>query len=169
MLDESDSCEADSEQTPSRKCVSQFFGRNKGCTRKIADDAWLKMCRKHYQRIKYKASKDNMFPLTQYRWLVFALNKMSGYFTNAVWDIQWVAGIRKMKDGNYSNIPKEHQLLYNLVIELDPMTGKNKTTDDVRRFIEAMRTQFDRRRANGDIYNELPKIEFLLQDCRRRR
>jgi hypothetical protein len=36
----------------SRKVISNHFGRNKGCTRKIQN--WPLFCRKHYQRATYK-------------------------------------------------------------------------------------------------------------------
>ena len=34
------------------------FGRNKRCTHQIPDDCWIKYCRKHYQRQKYRCPSD---------------------------------------------------------------------------------------------------------------
>ncbi|KAL8946270.1 MAG: hypothetical protein Q9183_007929, partial [Haloplaca sp. 2 TL-2023] len=41
-----------------RKVVSHIFGRNKRCTHQIPEDCWIKYCRKHYQRQKYRCPKD---------------------------------------------------------------------------------------------------------------
>ena len=41
-----------------RKAISHFFGRNKSCTLKIPPQVWVYYCRKHYQRIRYRNSKD---------------------------------------------------------------------------------------------------------------
>lgn len=38
-----------------REVVSHIFGRNKACTRDLANDLWIYWCRKHYQRLKYRA------------------------------------------------------------------------------------------------------------------
>ena len=37
-----------------RKVISQFFGRNKRETRAIPEHFWVKWCRKHYQRQRYR-------------------------------------------------------------------------------------------------------------------
>lgn len=39
---------------PPRKAVSQFFGRNKKATRQMPDRVWCNLCRKHYQRARYR-------------------------------------------------------------------------------------------------------------------
>ncbi|MCJ1341522.1 hypothetical protein MMC09_006818 [Bachmanniomyces sp. S44760] len=41
-------------QSPPRKVISNFFGRNKACTLDIPDHVWRCFCRKHYQRCKYR-------------------------------------------------------------------------------------------------------------------
>lgn len=38
-----------------RKCISNFFGRNKGATKLIDNDVWHIYCRKDYQRARYAA------------------------------------------------------------------------------------------------------------------
>jgi len=40
--------------TPLRKAISHFFGRNKKCTKAVPDYVWPHMCRKHYQRARYR-------------------------------------------------------------------------------------------------------------------
>jgi hypothetical protein len=37
-----------------RKVISHFFGRNKACTRAIPEHVWVHICRKHYQRGRYR-------------------------------------------------------------------------------------------------------------------
>ena len=44
-----------------RKVVSHFFGRNKKCTRQLPDESWVKYCRKHYQRLRYRSGNDHMW------------------------------------------------------------------------------------------------------------
>lgn len=41
-----------------RKAVSHIFGRNKMCTRRIPTHVWVWYCRKHYQRARYRNSKE---------------------------------------------------------------------------------------------------------------
>ena len=40
--------------SPDRKVISHFFGRNKKCTRAIPSDVWAPFCRRHYQRTRYR-------------------------------------------------------------------------------------------------------------------
>lgn len=44
-------CKLDS---PDRRVVSHFFGRNKKETRAIPEDCWVPYCRQHYQRSRYQ-------------------------------------------------------------------------------------------------------------------
>jgi hypothetical protein len=41
-----------------RKSMSHIFGRNKNCTRSIPDNVWMWVCRKHYQRARYRNDHD---------------------------------------------------------------------------------------------------------------
>ncbi|KAL2015950.1 hypothetical protein VTK56DRAFT_4506 [Thermocarpiscus australiensis] len=41
-----------------RKAMSHIFGRNKNCTRSIPDNVWLCLCRKHYQRARYRNNNE---------------------------------------------------------------------------------------------------------------
>lgn len=40
--------------SPPRKVISHIFGRNKKCTRRIPKHIWVHICRKHYQRDRYR-------------------------------------------------------------------------------------------------------------------
>ena len=41
-------------ESPNRRVISHFFGRNKKETRAIPDECWAKYCRQHYQRCRYR-------------------------------------------------------------------------------------------------------------------
>jgi hypothetical protein len=45
---------APGEEANWRKAMSHIFGRNKNCTRSIPDQVWICLCRKHYQRARYR-------------------------------------------------------------------------------------------------------------------
>ncbi|KAH8169246.1 hypothetical protein LIA77_11372 [Sarocladium implicatum] len=44
--------------SPVRKSVSHFFGRNKGTTLQIPEHIWLVYCRQHYQRLRYRLGQN---------------------------------------------------------------------------------------------------------------
>ncbi|KAK4042706.1 hypothetical protein C8A01DRAFT_13698 [Parachaetomium inaequale] len=50
---------------PMRKSMSHVFGRNKNCTRCIPDYLWIWVCRKHYQRARYRNDHDYNIKMTQ--------------------------------------------------------------------------------------------------------
>ncbi|KAL8741080.1 MAG: hypothetical protein Q9190_006275 [Brigantiaea leucoxantha] len=57
-----------------RKVISHIFGRNKRCTHGIPEECWMKYCRKHYQRLKFR-SRDE-WKWTQLDLIDKQLNKM---------------------------------------------------------------------------------------------
>ncbi|KAK4241409.1 hypothetical protein C8A03DRAFT_30385 [Achaetomium macrosporum] len=50
---------------PTRKGMSHVFGRNKNCTRAIPPHVWLTLCRRHYQRARYRDQRDYEARVTQ--------------------------------------------------------------------------------------------------------
>ena len=46
-----DNCKLES---PDRRVISHFFGRNKKETRAMPDECWVTYCRQHYQRCRYR-------------------------------------------------------------------------------------------------------------------
>ncbi|KAK4680380.1 hypothetical protein QC764_212600 [Podospora pseudoanserina] len=48
-----------------RKSMSHIFGRNKSCTRAVPDHVWLMVCRKHYQRARYRSDMNYQSTLLQ--------------------------------------------------------------------------------------------------------
>lgn len=45
-------------QAPLRKAISHIFGRNKTSTRQVPKDLWVYVCRKHYQRCRYRNASE---------------------------------------------------------------------------------------------------------------
>ena len=52
--------------SPVRRVISHYFGRNKKETRAIPDYVWVNYCRQHYQRAKYR-QKPEIYAQTQMR------------------------------------------------------------------------------------------------------
>lgn len=48
-----------------RKSMSHIFGRNKNCTRSIPEPVWMWVCRKHYQRARYRNDHDYSIKINQ--------------------------------------------------------------------------------------------------------
>lgn len=70
-----------------RKCISQFFGRNKTETRQIPAHAWVWVCRKHYQRGNYHNKPD--FWKTQSQMLFAQLDRFEHVLgTQLLWEIK---------------------------------------------------------------------------------
>jgi hypothetical protein len=73
-----------------RKVTSHFFGRNKGCTKRIPREAWLMACRCCYQRAVYHGNKhDNLHEL-QRKFLDDQLDKINDSAISINWEIRWV-------------------------------------------------------------------------------
>ncbi|KAK4201407.1 hypothetical protein QBC40DRAFT_60070 [Triangularia verruculosa] len=58
-------CTLPDSQVNMRKSMSHIFGRNKSCTRAIPDHVWLMVCRKHYQRARYRSDMNYQSTLLQ--------------------------------------------------------------------------------------------------------
>lgn len=64
-------------ETPPRKMISQYFGRNKSCTKAIPRHVWLHFCRRHYQRERYQRGPD--FPKEQIKWLLEQISRIQSW------------------------------------------------------------------------------------------
>ena len=64
-------------ETPPRKMISQFFGRNKSCTKAIPRHVWLHYCRKHYQRERYNLNTD--YPKLQAELLLTQIRRIQAW------------------------------------------------------------------------------------------
>ncbi|ROW08146.1 hypothetical protein VPNG_06885 [Cytospora leucostoma] len=58
-----------------RKAISHLFGRNKLCTKAIPQDVWVILCRKHYQRSRYRQTNAD-WALTQVKLVVKQIEKV---------------------------------------------------------------------------------------------
>ena len=127
--------------SPDRRVISHFFGRNKKETRAIPDDCWVSCCRQHYQRSRYQRDTADFADLQMnlVRQIVNNLQRLGHV-------LHWTITIRKrMMDliaqedalraaGKAHHIGKpcqERALL--------PFCGENKSFDDVYGLIDAVR------------------------------
>ncbi|KAF5591325.1 hypothetical protein FPANT_5718 [Fusarium pseudoanthophilum] len=143
-----------------RKVISHLFGRNKVCTRRIPERVWVCMCRKHYQRIRYRTGI--RFSFTQINLVYEQIIRMifwSRGLENASRTNQegitirsWTFSIRRrevkrLADTN-SRDPIPHWIMQSL--------GEGKTHDEILDVIERLCQEID----HGDL-REVPPVEFL--------
>ncbi|KAF5629582.1 uncharacterized protein FTJAE_8557 [Fusarium tjaetaba] len=143
-----------------RKVISHLFGRNKVCTRRIPERVWVCMCRKHYQRIRYRTGI--RFSFTQIKLVYEQIIRMifwSRGLENASRTNQegitirsWTFSIRRrevkrLADTN-SRDPIPHWITQSL--------GEGKTHDEILDVIERLCQEID----HGDL-REVPPVEFL--------
>ncbi|KLO86308.1 uncharacterized protein LW94_3358 [Fusarium fujikuroi] len=143
-----------------RKVISHIFGRNKVCTRRIPERVWVCMCRKHYQRIRYRTGI--RFSYTQINLVYEQIIRMifwSRGLENASRTNQegitirsWTFSIRRrevkrLADTN-SRDPIPHWIMQSL--------GEGKTHDEILDVIERLCQEID----HGDL-REVPPVEFL--------
>nr|RBQ82398.1 hypothetical protein FVER53263_02660 [Fusarium verticillioides] len=143
-----------------RKVISHLFGRNKVCTRRIPERVWVCMCRKHYQRIRYRTGI--RFSFTQIN-LVYeqiirmifwsrGLENASRTNLEGITIRSWTFSIRRrevkrLADTN-SRDPIPHWIMQSL--------GEGKTHDEILDVIERLCQEID----HGDL-REVPPVEFL--------
>ncbi|KAF4434542.1 hypothetical protein FACUT_7900 [Fusarium acutatum] len=143
-----------------RKVISHLFGRNKVCTRRIPERVWVCMCRKHYQRIRYRTGI--RFSYTQIN-LVYeqiirmifwsrGLENVSRTNQEGITIRSWTFSIRRrevkrLADTN-SRDPIPHWIMQSL--------GEGKTHDEILDVIERLCQEID----HGDL-REVPPVEFL--------
>ena len=70
-----------------RKVVSHIFGRNKGRTRALPDHLWIYWCRKHYQRLKYRAEDTESWHTRQLGLVRTQLQTFENWGQVRSWDI----------------------------------------------------------------------------------
>ena len=74
-------------ESPDRRVISHFFGRNKKETRAIPDDCWVTYCRQHYQRCRYRQSAPD-FAALQMDLVRKTVAKLESWGQVRDWDIQ---------------------------------------------------------------------------------
>ncbi|KAI4164233.1 MAG: hypothetical protein LQ342_002198 [Letrouitia transgressa] len=141
-----------------RKVVSHIFGRNKQCTHAIPDECWIKYCRKHYQRMKFRSRLE--WKWTQLDLIGRQLNKMEDWGGIDHWTI----GLRnkerqKLNEENtliVQRIPFPPGYVRCRERFLEGHLGHHKTFADARALCLAVHHECDSTRAD-----ELPGFELL--------
>lgn len=161
-------CNTDS--TDYRKVVSHFFGRNKKCTTQIPEECWIEYCRKHYQRTKYRTTKDE-----RKNWVGVQLDILCRQLTRLErWGEvrSWEIAIRKKErdvlkkeddrmvqirsSGGTVNQATSNQVHICRERRFLGHCGPNKAYDDVRTLID-----FVKREVRRGIFDDMPGLEFL--------
>ncbi|KAI4212218.1 MAG: hypothetical protein LQ351_005088 [Letrouitia transgressa] len=151
-----DKCRAGSNDH--RKVVSHIFGRNKQCTHAIPDECWIKYCRKHYQRMKFRSRLG--WKWTQLDLIGRQLNKMEEWGGIDHWTI----GLRnkerqKLNEENtliVQRIPFPPGYVRCRERFLESHLGHHKTFADARALCHAVHQECDNTGAD-----ELPGFELL--------
>ncbi|KAL9027515.1 MAG: hypothetical protein Q9196_003975 [Gyalolechia fulgens] len=127
-----------------RKVVSHVFGRNKRCTHQIPDDCWIKYCRKHYQRQKYRCPSD--WFETQLLLIDGQIDKMEAWGGITSWTIAIRKKEREMLDHENSYFAQHGRLPDGPHCRerfLLPYLGSNKTFADIRNLIDVINQECD--------------------------
>ncbi|KAL8948944.1 MAG: hypothetical protein Q9222_004909 [Ikaeria aurantiellina] len=147
-----------------RKVTSHIFGRNKRCTNQIPEDCWIKYCRKHYQRQKYRCPSD--WFETQLLLIDGQLDKMEAWGGITSWTIAIRKKERTMLDQENSFLAQNRRMPDGPLCRerfLLPYLGSNKTFEEVRDLIDVINRECDSTHTF-----QLPSFE-LLPDIDERR
>ncbi|KAL9048436.1 MAG: hypothetical protein Q9206_006035 [Seirophora lacunosa] len=140
-----------------RKVVSHIFGRNKRCTHQIPEDCWIKYCRKHYQRQKYRCPAD--WFETQLTLVDSQITRMEDWGGITSWTVAIRKKEREMLDLENAYIAQHNRLPDGLTCRerfLLPYLGSNKTFQDIRDLINIINKECDDTNTKS-----LPSFELL--------
>ena len=153
-----------------RKVVSHIFGRNKSCTRDLPHNLWIYWCRKHYQRLKYRAEDNDNWHLRQMELVCGQLQIFEDWGKVRSWTIT----LRKAEHNNLAKINKEAKMNQEGVMIANPTTpcwerflvpclGANKTFADVREVLTIILRKFDEEeyKRRDKKLKTFPGVEFL--------
>ncbi|KAF5615648.1 hypothetical protein F52700_13311 [Fusarium sp. NRRL 52700] len=143
-----------------RKVISHLFGRNKVCTRRIPERVWVCMCRKHYQRIRYRTG--TRFSYTQIK-LVYeqiirmifwsrGLENVSRTNHEGITIRSWTFSIRRREVKRLADTNSRELIPHWIMQSL----GEGKTHDEILDVIERLCQEID----HGNL-REVPPVEFL--------
>ncbi|KAL8895797.1 MAG: hypothetical protein Q9207_008004 [Kuettlingeria erythrocarpa] len=140
-----------------RKVVSHVFGRNKRCTHQIPEDCWIKYCRKHYQRQKYRCPAD--WFETQLILVDGQIDKMEAWGGISSWTIAIRKREREILDYENAYLAQHGTMPTGPLCRerfLVPYLGSNKSFADIRNLIDVINKECD------DTKNlTLPSFELL--------
>lgn len=152
----------------SRKVISDHFGRNKACTRDIAD--WPLFCRKHYQRATYNKE---LWQIRKLNLIHRQFDIIEHDFPGTTYDVHFkkseearlneysrkVAAGWSEDDAANAVAPhagKHFEAPIKILRELDLDLGKNRSIDDVKTIIEQILEMITDKETD-----QVPSIEFL--------
>lgn len=147
-----------------RKVVSHIFGRNKACTRELPNGLWIYWCRKHYQRLKYRAEDSESWHTRQ---LGLVRNQLQIF---EVWGQvrAWTITLRKAEKDAIAKEDK-NGVTYNNYIStcwerfLVSYLGAHKTFAQVREVLDLIERKFNEAeyRNREKKFKTFPGVEFL--------
>lgn len=143
-----------------RKVISHLFGRNKVCTRRIPERVWVCMCRKHYQRIRYRTGAD--FSVTQigmvYEQIVRmifwsrGLENPNGTNQEGIAIRSWTFSIRRREVKRMADT-NGRDLIPRWIMQ---SLGEGKTHDEILDVVERLHHEIQQ----GTL-KDVPPVEFL--------
>ena len=147
-----------------RKVVSHIFGRNKSCTRDLPDDLWIYWCRKHYQRLKYRAEDSESWHTRQLGLVRTQLQTFEDWGQVRSWNIE----LRKAEKDAIIKEDKKGVRYTNYISScwerfLVPYLGVSKTYAQVRQVLDLIERKFNEREYHDreKKLKTFPGVEFL--------
>ena len=147
-----------------RKVVSHIFGRNKARTRALPDTLWIYWCRKHYQRLKYRAEDTESWHTRQLGLVRTQLQTFEDWGQVRSWDIE----LRKAENDALAKEDKQGVAYTNHISScwerfLVGSLGKDKTFAEVRQVLDLIERKFNETeyRNRDKKYKTFPGVEFL--------
>ena len=147
-----------------RKVVSHIFGRNKACTRGLPNNLWIFWCRKHYQRMRYRAEDAENWHTIQLGLVRKQLQTFEDWGEVRFWTI----ALRKTEQEAITKENENGATYANQAAPcwerfLVPYLGSNKTFGQVRQVLDIIESKFN----ESDYRNRekklkiFPGVEFL--------
>ena len=147
-----------------RKVVSHIFGRNKACTRGLPNDLWIFWCRKHYQRMKYRAEDAENWHTIQ----MGLVRKQLQTFEDWGEVRFWIIALRKTEQDTITKENENGATYTNQASPcwerfLLPYLGSNKTFGQVREVLDVIERKFNESeyRNREKKLKMFPGVEFL--------
>lgn len=139
------------ENSVTRKAISHYFGRNKKCTLLIPAHVWIGICRKHYQRTRYRnAETYPMYQIDLVRKQIEKIERWERSFTDKGQPSpirSWTIALRRRQ--NQSNaLPVPDWIRF--------ASGPGHDTNHVKGVARRIEIDLERK-----AYNDIPEIEFL--------
>ena len=150
-----------------RKVVSHIFGRNKNCTRELPHNLWIFWCRKHYQRMKYRAEDNENWHLRQMELVRDQLQIFEDWGKIRSWTIALRRAehiiLAKREKENKEGTSNANQTASCWEFFLVPYLGAKKTFAKVREVLDVIQRKFDEEEyKNRDKKQKtFPGVEFL--------